>query len=82
MIGWIANILMWVGSVYVGNRNRWGFMMQAAGNGLWAYIGYYGLATENKGALIGVSVVFVVLYLRNFFKWGSRPKIKVFDAFH
>lgn len=76
MIGWTANVLMWVGSIMVGNRNRWGFLMQAAGNALWAGIGYYGLATENKGALIGVSVVFFILYVRNFVKWS--PKIKVF----
>jgi hypothetical protein len=78
MIGWIANILMWVGSVYVGNRNRWGFVMQATGNAMWAWIGYYGLASENKGALIGVSIVFCVLYLRNFYKWSKAPDVRVF----
>ena len=79
MIGWSANVLMWVGSILVGNRNRCGFLMQATGNAMWAWIGYYGLACENKGALIGVSIVFTALYVRNFLKWGKAPKIKVFE---
>lgn len=76
MIGWTANILMWVGSILVGNRNRYGFLLQAAGNAMWGFIGYYGLASENKAALIGVSAVFFALYVRNFIKW-SRTKPRV-----
>jgi hypothetical protein len=72
MIGWIANALMLYGSYCVGERRRYGFLMQLTGNGLWAYIGVCKYNGDEKASLIAISVAFCCLYAFNFYKWGRN----------
>ena len=66
-MGWLGTALTLWGSYFVGNKNKWGFMLQMFGNVCWGYVGY------RRGCqvdLIVVSAAFASMYLFNFVKWA------------
>jgi hypothetical protein len=65
--GWLATAIALYGSYRVGNRCKLGFICQIVGSTLWAYVGYM----HGPVSLIVVSLAFVVLYIRNYFRWHN-----------
>ena len=67
----IACIFEIAGAIMVGNRNKYGFVVFMVGNCFW-------LLTGMRNSLVGlvtVSVVFFVINIRNYRKWGHKATI-------
>jgi hypothetical protein len=66
-IGWIGNILIAVGLWGIGSKKRSAFLWSIVGESVWVFysltIGMYDLAA--------ICVVFALLALRNWIKWGK-----------
>lgn len=69
MIGRIANLFMWFGSISVGDHRAYGFICQLIGNAMWAWIGFKRYEGKDRKALIEVSLVFCAIYIWNFYRW-------------
>jgi hypothetical protein len=65
---WIAGAIEFVGSIVVGNKNKWGFLINGIGCLAWvAYVLWTGLS---RGLLL-VVVPMAFVNLRNFIKWNA-----------
>ena len=65
-LGWAATAIMLIGAWMVGRKNAYGFLLQLAGNLGWAIVG---VSRGMQMDLIFVSVLFVCMYVRNFYLW-------------
>lgn len=66
MIGWIANILFIVGVYVLGNKKRWGFIVNLIANGLYGAIGIQ----HSMWDLTAISFLMCALNLWNYWKWS------------
>lgn len=72
-MGWAATIITLFGSYLVGEKCKGGFICQIVGNTLWAIVG---VTRGMQFDLIFVSLAFVALYVRNYWKWHSQDTAK------
>jgi nicotinamide riboside transporter PnuC len=56
-----------LGKWIVGNKNRWGFLIQICGSAFWIYVA----VTHKLYGLLLVTIGCVVANLRNYRKWGK-----------
>ena len=67
MLGWFGNILIVVGLWGVGNRQRRAFLFSIAGEAVWVLHA----ANQQLWDLASVCVVFLVMAIRGYIKWGQ-----------
>jgi len=65
-VGWIANIIVLIGTFLVGEKRRSAFLWLAAGEALWAAVGLARKETD----IAFVCIIFTVMALVNYYKWG------------
>lgn len=72
MISYIAGVLELIGIYILGNKNRYGFLLNIIGNVLWVTVGIM-----NPGArgLLIVCIPLFFINIINFRKWGNDEKI-------
>lgn len=66
-MGWIGTALTLWGSYAVGNKAKFGFLLQLAGNLCWLVAGVQRATPD----LIVVSAAFAAMYAFNFWKWHN-----------
>lgn len=66
---WIAAILELSGGWVVGNKNRWGFMLNLACGIMWVT---YVIVSKSTYGLLLVVVPAMGINIRNFIKWGKK----------
>lgn len=67
---WLAGAIEFCGVYLVGNRNRYGFLLNLSCNGLWIYVAY----RSGVYGLIPVSLLMAVVNVRNFAKWTMEKQ--------
>lgn len=65
MIGWIANIIILVGMIGIGDRKRSAFLVTMIGEVIWATVGI----TRGEIDLTVICVLFAGIAGRNYLKW-------------
>lgn len=66
MTGWLANIILIVGALLIGEKNRKAFLFVIVGEGLWIF-----RSVELKAwDMLACCLVFLFLAIRNYFKWA------------
>lgn len=70
MLGWIGNLFIVAGLWGVGNKRRGAFGFSVAGEILWTG----NAALRHDWALATICVVFSVLAVRSYIKWGQDGK--------
>ena len=66
-MGWFANVFLVVGLWMVGNKARWAFILTAVGEAIWTVTSIL----RGQFDLAFICVVFTILAIRNWFKWGN-----------
>ncbi len=74
-MGWIGSVLLVIGLLAVGRRQRWGFIVGGVGETFWVYQS----AVTGQIDLLVICIIFVLVYVHNWHAWGKPPTIKVFD---
>lgn len=70
-VDWLA-IGMSLYSVYMlGNKNRWGFILFAASNVLWIFLGLTWMSSI--GMAVG-NFAFMIINIRGFFRWHQEQE--------
>lgn len=67
---WLANFLVLFGSYNVGQKRRYGFLLQLTGNVIWAWVGY----SKGMADLSALTLAFVFLYAWNWRRWGQLER--------
>ncbi len=69
--GWGANVVLFSGLWFVGNRLWWAFLLTAVGEVVWVVIAW------NRGQidLAAICAVFALVAVRNLLKWRNQPTI-------
>lgn len=67
---WLAMLLGIAGIWIVGSKNRWGFVLCAASQVIWAGLGVW----KGLYGLTCVAIPVIVIHGRNWFKWGRNGK--------
>lgn len=65
-LGWIANVLVVVGTFLIGEKRRSGFAWIAIGEALWVITG----AARNEADIAVICIIFTVMAMTNYYKWG------------
>jgi len=69
VISWIAGAIELTGNWVIGNKNRWGFVINMVCCVLWVYVAL--ISSEARGLLLVVIPAFFVNF-RNFIKWRDK----------
>lgn len=64
---WILTVVSLAGLWTTGNRKRWGWLLSLGSEGLWIA---YAILYHQYGFIV-MSVIFSVIYIRNWRKWGK-----------
>lgn len=64
-MGWIANILVLVGTFLVGEKKRTAFLWIAAGELLWVLVG----VSRQELDITVICIIFTIMALWNYIKW-------------
>ena len=65
-MGWIANLLIFIGTYLVGRKDRRAFVFTAIGEAVWTWVAVQRDMTD----LAAVCAVFGLMALWNYRKWG------------
>ncbi len=69
-MNWIAFVLILSGNLMVGNKNKSGFIMIAAGSIIWMMIGF----RIKDYALVLTNISGTIIMIRNWVKWRNTEK--------
>ena len=67
MLGWIGNVFIVVGLWGVGNKSRRAFLASIVGESFWIL----NATLRHDSALTAICVVFLVMAIRGYIKWGK-----------
>ena len=67
-MSWVAGLFELLGVWLIGNKNRYGFILNALGCILWIIIAIY--VPQARGILL-VAIPAIFINIRNYIKWGK-----------
>ena len=71
-MGWTGSVLLVIGMLLVGRKNRNGFLWGLAGELLWTYKSY----RDEQWDLLVICAIFCGVYIKNWWAWRPR-KLRV-----
>jgi nicotinamide riboside transporter PnuC len=69
LFSWILATVGIIGVYIAGKKNRWGWALGALYQILWIVYAYF----TNQYPFIIVCLVYLVIYIKNFFDWSEEP---------
>jgi hypothetical protein len=64
-MGWIATVIMAVGSLYIAHKKVLGLWLMLVGNAVWLGVGY----ASGLSSLVGVSIMMGILDYYGIYRW-------------